>query len=147
MTPPELAERLLAGLRLRDEGMLLPLLAADARLTVDAGDGRGRGAETRGPAGIAVALLARLGRPAGASLSIGAANGGPAIVRRDADGTVTGVLCFEGEGAIDALWLSTAPARLDHWTRRRSSQIAEPSGLSFTTAAEPPAARTERQET
>ena len=145
MTPPELAERLLAGLLLRDEGMLLQLLGADARLTVDAGDGRG--AETRGPARIAVALLARLGRPAGASLSIGAANGGPAIVQRDADGTVTGVLCFEGEGAIDALWLSTAPARLDHWNRRRSSQIAEPSGLSLTTAAEPPAARTERQET
>lgn len=118
MTPPELAERLLAGLRLRDEAMLLPLLDADARLTVDAGDAHGRGVELRGPAGIAVALLARLGGPAGASLSIGAANGGPAIVQRDADGTVTGVLCFEGEGSIDALWLSTAPARLDHWNRR-----------------------------
>lgn len=118
MTPPELAERLLAGLRLRDEAMLVPLLDADARLTVDAGDAYGRGAEHRGPAGIAVALLARFAGRAGASLSIGAANGGPAIVQRDDDGTVTGVLCFEGEGSIDALWLSTAPARLHHWNRR-----------------------------
>ncbi|MGX5695430.1 hypothetical protein ACWKWP_04460 [Agromyces soli] len=129
MTPPELAERLLTGLRLRDDRMLRTLLAADARLTVDArgdgdgdGDGHGRGTghgtEVRGPADIVVALLARLAGPAGTALSIGAANGGPAIVQRDPDGTVTAVLCFDGEGAIDALWLSTAPARLDHWNRR-----------------------------
>ncbi|MEV1131253.1 hypothetical protein [Agromyces sp. NPDC049794] len=125
MPRDDFAARLLLALELRDERALASLLNPDVAMVADTGDPTG--AELRGRARVARALLGlRMPHP-DASLEIVHVNGGPGLAVRGHDGIVVGVLVIDvdpsrepdGGNSIDRLWLTAAPGKLAHWNRRR----------------------------
>lgn len=117
MPPRDPAARLLAALQAGDELAVTGCLHRDVRLVVDTGDETG--CEIRGRGRVGRALLERLTSRPDASIEPSHVNGGPGLVLRRADGEVIGTLGIDAGDAIDALWLSTAPAKLAHWNGRR----------------------------
>ncbi len=117
MPPYDLAARLLIAWERRDEVALSSVLHRDVVLIVDSGDETG--GELCGRVRVVRALGAQLARYADVSLQPVHVSGRSGIALRRDGGEVVGVLSLDGAESIGALWLSTAPAKLAHWNRRR----------------------------
>ncbi|MFF2371297.1 hypothetical protein [Agromyces sp. NPDC058110] len=124
------AARLRLALDQSNEVALASVLSRDVRLVVDSGDETG--GELRGRAVVARDLQGLVLRHPDAAWLPVHVNGAPGLALRRSDGEVVGVLAIEADdagtgalvvGGADAviarLWLSTAPAKLSGWNRRR----------------------------
>ncbi len=86
-------------------------------MVVDAGDETG--GELEGRARVIRRLKELLTRHPDAALEAVHANGCPALALRRRSGEVVGVLAMDADAAAHSLWLTTAPAKLVNWNRRR----------------------------
>jgi hypothetical protein len=117
----DLAARLLVALQRRDDLALAGALNPDACMVVDAGDATG--GELEGRARVIRGLKELLTRHPDAALETVHANGRPALALRRPSGDVVGVLAIDADAAIHSLWLTTAPAKLAQWNRRRPEVV------------------------
>ncbi len=117
MSHDDVAARLLVALERWDDLALAGALHPDARMVVDAGDETG--GELEGRARVIRRLKELLTRHPDAALEAVHANGCPALALRRQDGEVVGVLAMDADAAAHSLWLTTAPAKLVNWNRRR----------------------------
>lgn len=117
MSQHDLAARLLVAWENWDEVALSSVLHRDVALIIDTGDETG--GELCGRVRVIRALDSQLTRYADVSLRAVHVSGRSGIALRREGGEVVGVLSLDGAESIDALWLSTAPAKLAHWNRRR----------------------------
>ncbi|HEY6799378.1 MAG TPA: hypothetical protein VI121_01950 [Agromyces sp.] len=118
MSRDDVAARLLIALERCDDLALAGALHPDARMVVDAGDKTG--GELEGRARVIRRLKELLTRHPDAALEAAHANGRPALaLRRRQSGEVIGVLAMDADAAAHSLWLTTAPAKLVNWNRRR----------------------------
>ena len=109
--------RLIVALDQRNDVVLAGLLSRDVRFVVDSGDETG--CEVHGRAAVARELSRRMAMRPDAALHAAHVNGAPGLALRREDGEVVGVLALEGASKIERMWLSTAPAKLAAWNRRR----------------------------
>lgn len=113
----DLSLRLLVALVQSNDLAVASVLSRDVHLVVDSGDEHG--GELQGRAAVHGRLRRGLAAVPGASLQPVHVNGSPGLALLRPDGVVIGVMAIEGDSTIDALFLSTAPAKLARWNRRR----------------------------